>query len=812
MTELLWSAITPNKRILPAGHHGDRLPFPGRRGDAWKSFPKPPSWTSTRRRRRTCSACCVALGRAGSGPGNRGGDRRLAAAGRDGRRFRRRFYAPQVPSFRAPHASFQEIEELLLVKGVTPDIFYGTYVPGRRTRRSGAAPGAARPGWSIACRSSAPADRVDVNTASPAVLAAVGLPPLPSTALVERRRGAVQQHAARPSFCNRSGVRQRRCAWKAIPSSPCARRRGCACPTAALRPAAHGGRAGEVHAAGLRFADPHSALVRHRLEQLTRMPRRLSPSPRIFASCWPSAPASASKSAPPTWKWWRRGCGPPRIHVLGRLAIANYAARPAAEWGAEYARFLKSLGVGHLSATVLLPRRDVIVRQVALPGVAPKDIEGAIRLPVGLAAPVRRRRGLLGLVAAGIRRGAGGDRAAQPSSTATCSCSPKPASRSPASPFRRPRCMPPSALNGQPRRQGFVALSRSAAGAVEVYGESASRPVFSAEFDLPPRARRRAGAFRTAAAARDRAAARWKQLLPKPARQSGGERSFPQRTAVRHGAGRGLSPAGAVGERAAAGAPPLQLARGSSFPPSCWRRCCCWRRARCWLFADMRERRYLARAARRDRAPGAAGRARRRARSRDRAACAPAPALLDQFRGQTRADLDALNELTQLVEPPAWTNAIDLTRDSARITGEAPQAAPAAEDPGFVAAVRELRFSTMDPRRRRTEMFQIRTNREARPMNGGTLDRRSVLLLACVVVSWCCASWSAGDNQRAPVVARRGIHSAGRTAPGAAAPVAATVPGKEAVLKQADGRTGRRAESGLIEADTAPQAQAQLST
>jgi len=48
--------------------------------------------------------------------------------------------------------------------------------------------------------------------------------------------------------------------------------------------------------------------------------------------------------------------------------------------------------------------------------------------------------------------------------------------------------------------------------------------------------------------------------------------------------------------------------------------------------------------------------------------------LLDQFRRQTRADLDALNELTRLVEPPAWTNAISLTRDSARITGEAPQA------------------------------------------------------------------------------------------------------------------------------------------
>src|ERR1035438_2694913 len=70
---------------------------------------------------------------------------------------------------------------------------------------------------------------------------------------------------------------------------------------------------------------------------------------------------------------------PNKIQVLGRLTIENYATRRAAEWGAEYARFLKASGAERLSATVLLPRRDAIVRQIALPGVAAKDIEGAIR-------------------------------------------------------------------------------------------------------------------------------------------------------------------------------------------------------------------------------------------------------------------------------------------------------------------------------------------------------------------------------------------------------------------------------------------------
>ena len=55
----------------------------------------------------------------------------------------------------------------------------------------------------------------------------------------------------------------------------------------------------------------------------------------------------------------------------------------AAEWGAEYARFLKASGAERLSATVLLPRREVIVRQLALPGVAAERYRGRHPLPVG---------------------------------------------------------------------------------------------------------------------------------------------------------------------------------------------------------------------------------------------------------------------------------------------------------------------------------------------------------------------------------------------------------------------------------------------
>ncbi len=48
---------------------------------------------------------------------------------------------------------------------------------------------------------------------------------------------------------------------------------------------------------------------------------------------------------------------------------------------------------------------------------------------------------------------------------------------------------------------------------------------------------------------------------------------------------------------------------------------------------------------------------------------------LDAFRQQTRQDLDALNELTHLLAPPAWLNSLQLARTSVNITGETDQAA-----------------------------------------------------------------------------------------------------------------------------------------
>jgi general secretion pathway protein K len=79
-----------------------------------------------------------------------------------------RYYLSLVPSFRAPHASFQEVEELLLVRGMTPELFHGRLdrnAQGRLTPVTGLKD----------CLSIYGGGSVDVNTAPAAVLAAVGL-------------------------------------------------------------------------------------------------------------------------------------------------------------------------------------------------------------------------------------------------------------------------------------------------------------------------------------------------------------------------------------------------------------------------------------------------------------------------------------------------------------------------------------------------------------------------------------------------------------------------------------------------------------
>ena len=90
-------------------------------------------------------------------------------------------YLAQVPSFRARHASFEEIEELLLVDGVTRELFYGGF---ERNRDGSLAP---RPGLRDCLSVFGTRGAVDFRTVPVPVMAAVEVP-LPVIDLVVQAR------------------------------------------------------------------------------------------------------------------------------------------------------------------------------------------------------------------------------------------------------------------------------------------------------------------------------------------------------------------------------------------------------------------------------------------------------------------------------------------------------------------------------------------------------------------------------------------------------------------------------------------------
>ncbi|MCL5746320.1 MAG: general secretion pathway protein GspK [Acidobacteria bacterium] len=97
------------------------------------------------------------------------------------------FYLSLTPSFPSRHASIEEIEELLLVRGMTPEIFYGTYEP--NPQADAGAPGLIPRGGLNDCISVfGSTGQFDVNSAPPAVLATIGLSPETIGMIMQRRQ------------------------------------------------------------------------------------------------------------------------------------------------------------------------------------------------------------------------------------------------------------------------------------------------------------------------------------------------------------------------------------------------------------------------------------------------------------------------------------------------------------------------------------------------------------------------------------------------------------------------------------------------
>jgi hypothetical protein len=390
---------------------------------------------------------------------------------------------------------------------------------------------------------------------------------------------------------------------------------------------------------------------------------------------------------------------PGGAHVVATLCFEDAMHQAAGVWGTEYAAFVRKHGCAHVAATVLLPRREVMVRHVALPGVTDKDLPAAIEFQLDGLHPYREedvaaswaripgtssvliaitRRAVIErfvtlFAEAGIQVGA-----------FTCSAA---AIHSALRMFR-----------AAPLSSGLLAYEPAESG-VEIYGESASRPVFSATFDVPL----------------ERAApmAASELRLDADIAPHGLDTLFNASPALPYAAALAsacplmalplnllppeLRPSGARWlwiPSAALGAAVLLLAIGLA------------------LFPRYDTTRYLA-SLNAEIARVAPVAARSTALDRQIETARRNTSQLDALRARTKNDMDVLAEMTRILPPPGWLNFLEITRTQVTFAGETPQAAPLLQAIDASAKFQGSEFVIPPTRVPNAEAFRIRTNREA---------------------------------------------------------------------------------------------------
>lgn len=406
---------------------------------------------------------------------------------------------------------------------------------------------------------------------------------------------------------------------------------------------------------------------------------------------------------------------PGGVRVLGSAAVTDYAVRPAAEWGRELLSFLRRLRAQHVPATVLLPRKDVVVREVQLPGVPATELAAAIQLQADSLHPFPEDEAVYSYarlpgsdaVLVGITRRSTIDHYATLFAEAGLKIGILTFSSAAIFSARRVLERPEEPV------VGFHTVGEE----TSVYGESPTRRVFSASFDTPAD-RAVALAVAELRLLPETAATELQNLLPRP-------RVFPPN----HDPNSPEFAAHAVAYATAIhGAAPRAGLRINLLPPELQQN-----RSRLRyvptialavlllflagglvLHARYEDQRYL------DVLDGEVKRYGRQAmlaeRMDRRIAEARARAwALDQFRSRTKADLDALAELTKLFDPPAWVSQLELTRTGVQVAGESESAADILERVDKSELFRGSEFTTGITRSGAGEVFRMRAAREGAP-------------------------------------------------------------------------------------------------
>lgn len=402
---------------------------------------------------------------------------------------------------------------------------------------------------------------------------------------------------------------------------------------------------------------------------------------------------------------------PSGARLLGAIEIAGFRGRPAAEWGALYAEFAKRAGASYLSATVLLPRRDVIVRFLSLPGVPARDIASAIELQIDSLHPFPAeqavydwaRVGSNGTVLVAITRREAIERYIALFEEAGLSVA--------AFTFSAAALYSAVRLVSWPSSAGFLAFT-NAGDSLDAYGESEARPLFSASFDVPlERAAALAAAelrLEPGVEPLDAAA-----LLPPP-------KAAPEAFDLSRNA---LAYAAALAGACPRLAMPLNLlppehrksnSRAAYIPAAALAALVVLALAAWLSITPIEDRKYLAaieteisrlepRARRAETLQQSIDSVRTRAR------------LLDDFRRRTRADLDALAAATRLLPDSASLASLELSRNAIDLNGQAEQAEPLLKVLDDSPLFQGSEFKVPLARSGKYQLFRIRAAREGVP-------------------------------------------------------------------------------------------------
>jgi Tfp pilus assembly protein PilN len=384
--------------------------------------------------------------------------------------------------------------------------------------------------------------------------------------------------------------------------------------------------------------------------------------------------------------------------TVAAVSIADFRSRPAAEWGAELLRFLEAAHEPHLSATVAIPRDEVIVRVVQLPGVEEKDVQAALDLQIDSLHPFGDEEVAWAWMAAGKSFVVGVVRKALLDGWETLFSE----AGIPVAAFTFSAAAIHAAIRiHNAPAESLLLFATDERGRTEVYGESEARPLYSSEFAMP--------------AERAVAVARAELRLPQ---------DYPAQTLAAAMQGcTGMAWVAALGSSA-----PLVTRFANLLPAD--RRASSARRQYLLpailgavlamgllgvfvIYPAIEQRKYLAALNEEVRqleplAAKAQDLEKRAAVSRNRIAA------LDDFRKRPQADLDVLHELTRLLPPQVWTNSIEIYPDSVVIAGEADQAAPLLKLLDSSPLLQNSEFALSVTRNATTEQFRIKSQRRGR--------------------------------------------------------------------------------------------------